>query len=139
RLALTGTDPEQTAATINALADRFVNVAADLKRDRLDQVTGVLQEQLRYAEDNLRNAEMQLEGFRIQTVTLPTDQAPPVAPGLASTQAPVMSRFFGLRIEAEQLRSDREAIARIIAAARDSTLSLDALALIPTVQSSAAL
>jgi capsular exopolysaccharide synthesis family protein len=139
RLTLAGTDPEQLSATLNTLTARYVSVAADLKRAKLDQLTAVLDEQRRYSEDNLRDAEMGLEGFRVATVTLPSDRASPVAPGLQSTQDPVMSRFFEMKIEREQLRADREAIERILAQSKSSGLSLDALNMVPSTEKAPAL
>ncbi len=139
QLILAGRDPERITSTVNAVAARYVEVAADIKRAKLDQLTTVLDEQRRYAEDNLRDAEIQLEQFRVQTVTLPSDRGAPVAAGLEITQDPVMSRFFEMKVELEQLRNDREAIERILAEATTSKLSLDALTMVPAVQSAPAL
>jgi polysaccharide biosynthesis transport protein len=86
RIALSGTDPEQIAATMNSLSERYVQVAAEIKRAQLDELTGVLDEQRRYAEETLRDTEMELEQFRVATVTLPSDRGGPVAAGLDQTQ-----------------------------------------------------
>lgn len=139
RLSLQGTDPRQASATVNAVAARFVDVAAELKRSKLEELTSVLDEQRRYAEDNLHNAEMALQSFKVHTITLPSQESTPIAPGLESTQAPVMSRFFDMKVDREQLRSDRESIERVLAQSQAGTLPLDALSMIPAVQSSPAL
>lgn len=110
RLELAGSDPERVAGTLNSLADQYVDVAAELKRSKLDELTALLQEQLQYAEENLRQAEMELEGFRVQTITLPTESSTPVSPGLESTRSDVFSSYFQLKIEREQLRRDAEAV-----------------------------
>lgn len=138
RLALSDTDPVHAATTINALSERYVSVAAELKRDRLVQLTGVLDEQRRYAEENLRQAEMQLESFRVETVTLPTDDSGPVAVGLEITRDPVMSRFFDMQIAEEQLRRDREAIERILSEVGSGS-SLEELMVVPATQEAPAL
>lgn len=139
RLSMEGADPARAAAVLNALTDRFVEVAAQLKRAKLDELTMVLEEQLRYSEENLRTAEADLEGFRVRTITLPSEQAAPLAAGLQSTEAPVLSSFFNLKIEREQLRSDRQAVERVLAEVPSGNLPIDALAPITAVQGSGAL
>ncbi len=139
RLSLPGKDPEHISRTLNTLTARYVQVAAEIKRGQLDELTGVLDEQRRYAEDNLHEAEFQLEQFRVSTVTLPSDRGGPVAAGLQQTRDPVMSRFFQLQMEADQLRNDREAIERALADAMAGRQTLDGLAMIPSAQSAPAL
>jgi polysaccharide biosynthesis transport protein len=139
RLSLPGKDPEQISRTLNTLTSRYVQVAAEIKRGQLDELTGVLDEQRRYAEDNLHDAELQLEQFRVATVTLPSDRGGPVAAGLQQTQDPVMSRFFQLQIELDQLRNDREAVERIVQETAQSRQTLDALAMVPAAQTAPAL
>jgi polysaccharide biosynthesis transport protein len=139
RISLSGTDPEQISSTLNAVSERYVAVAADIKRAQLDELTGVLDEQRRYAEDNLRDTELQLEQFRVATVTLPSDRGGPIAAGLEQTQDPVMSRYFALQAEMDQYRNDREAIGRILAESSNAPQSLDALSMIATARGSAPL
>ena len=139
RIGLTGTDPWQTAATVNAVARRLVEVAAELKRARLDELTKILEEQLRVARENLEAAEMALEAFRIQTITLPSDRGLAVAPGVAVTQNPAYSQYFDMKFQQEQLQRDHDAIQRALAAANGSALSVEALEVIPSVQQSSQL
>jgi capsular exopolysaccharide synthesis family protein len=136
RVELTGPTSQGVAATLHAVVERFVDVAGDLKRAKLDELTEILAEQLAVAENNLRNAEMALEGFRVQTITLPSEQTSPVAAGIEATRDPVFSRFFSLRITADQLRLEREAIDRLLAA---PTLSVEGLEAVGSVRSSSAL
>ena len=110
RLELTGSNAERTAATLNAIAERFVQVAADLKRDNSEELTSILEEQLVRAADNLDQAEIELEAFRVQTITLPSETSSPVAPGIESTRDPAFQSFFSMRIEREQIRQDMDAI-----------------------------
>lgn len=136
RLTLTGQDPRRVTGTLNALMERYVEVAAQLKRAKLDQLTTILQQQRDFAETNLRDAEGALEGFRVGTVTLPGERAAPVAPGLQITRDPVFNGFFDMKVRREDLARDREALARVLAQAVDGTVSFDALAVIPAVQQS---
>ncbi len=120
RLELSGTDPARLATTLNAVAQRYVAVAADLKRAKLVELTRILDEQLATAARNLRAAESGLESFRVKTITLPSERATPVSPGLEQTRDPVFANFFEMRIEREQLRRDQEAIQRVLADLPDS-------------------
>src|SRR6185295_1796176 len=85
---------------------------------------------------NLRQAEQALESFRVRTITLPSEQATPVVPGLEATRDPVFRNFFEMRIEREQLRRDRDAIAHTLAQLPDSDASVQGLEAIGSVQRS---
>lgn len=139
RITLTGTDPRQIAATVNEVAYRLVEVAADLKRARLDELTKILDGQLRVARENLEAAEMALEAFRIQTITLPSDRGLAVAPGVAVTQNPAFTQYFDMKFQQEQLQRDHDAIQRALANANGSSLAVEALEVIPSVQQSSQL
>jgi capsular exopolysaccharide synthesis family protein len=136
QLVLVGSDPREAAATLDAVTERFVDVAAQLKRAKLDELSSVLSDQLRYAEENLRVAETDLESFRVRTITLPSEEATPVSPGLQRTLDPALSSFFELRVQREALRTDREDIGRILAQIRDSVATVDALTTVGAVQRS---
>lgn len=134
RLELAGTDPVLITTTVNATADRYVAVAADLKRNKLTELTRILKEQLEYAAASLKDAEISLENFRVRTITLPSDRATPVSGGIEYTRNEVLSNFFNTKIEREQLRRDREAIERVLATTADSVFSTSALMVIQSVQ-----
>ncbi len=134
-LSLEGTDPSLTAGTLNTVAERFVEVAAQLKTEKLSELTRILGEQLTRAESDLHGAEQSLEGFRVGTITLPSDQGTPIAPGLEQTRDPVLTSFFAMKVDREGLRRDREAIERIIAAPPDSTDVVIELEAVPSVRS----
>lgn len=149
RLELRGPDPTQITAIVNAVAERYVTVAADLKRQKLTELTKILSEQLQAAQENLRSAEAALERFRVRTITLPTDRPPPPslsAPGGAgggvtdmSAQGQAFGGFFGIQLEREQARRDRDALQRFLAQGSDAGLSPEALGLLGSVQRSSEL
>jgi capsular exopolysaccharide synthesis family protein len=139
RVELRDTDPALASAIVNTTVERFVDVARDLKREKLTELARILAEQLRQAEGNLRSSETQLQSFRVETITLPSDRSVPVAAGLELTRDPVFTAFFALRIELEQIRRDRAAVARAVAAIPDSGLSTDAFEVVGAVQRSTAL
>jgi capsular exopolysaccharide synthesis family protein len=138
RVSLRDEDPIATAATVNAVATRFVEVATLLKRERLTVVSEVLREQLENSRLDLANAETALESFKVRTITLPNDRgANPIASGLAETRDPVRDAFFGLRLERDELLRDRDAVQRGLQQATDSTQSIVvALGTIQTVRAS---
>lgn len=139
KLSLTGPNPERLARTLNEMAERFATVAARLKSEKLEQIESILQEQREYAQGRLREAEGSLENFRVTTVTLPSERASPVTPGLQMTQNPAYANFFQLNVEQDQLRRDRESIERVLSQMPDSGLSVEALEFIPSVQRSSEL
>jgi capsular exopolysaccharide synthesis family protein len=135
RLALIGEDPVATAATVNAVAERYISVATDLKRAKLVEVTRLLQNQLTASRQNLQQAENALAAFRARTITLSPELSGPAAPTGSSASRGGRGDYFGLKVEADRLRRDREAITRTLAQ-RDSG-SIEALAYIGAVQESA--
>ncbi|HSH46170.1 MAG TPA: polysaccharide biosynthesis tyrosine autokinase [Longimicrobiales bacterium] len=134
QISMQGRDPEQITDIINTTIHRYVDVAAELKRARLDELTEILAEQLNYAETQLREAEIALEDFRVRTITLPSDRSTPVAAGLAQTRDPVFDNFFSMRVELEEVRRDQDAIS---AALRSG--STEQLESVGAVQQSSAL
>src|SRR6267154_1589380 len=78
RLELHGPEPSAVTGTVNAIAERFVATAADLKRNNLVQLTEILSAQLERARANLRDAETALKTFRVKAVTQYADAAPEV-------------------------------------------------------------
>lgn len=135
-VSYTGTDPVRAANIVNAVVDREVEVAADLKKAKLTELTKILEDQLSKAQGNLTAAENALESFRVHTATLPSDQGAPIAGGLQMTTSPAYNAYFQKKIEREQLRADRASIMRILNQVPDSGLSVDAMMVIPAVNAS---
>jgi len=139
RLELTGTDPVAIAAILNAVTQRYVAVAAELKRAKLTELTRILNGQLQASEKSLRAAENALETFRVHTVTLPTERSTPVVPGLESTRDPAFTHYFDQKVALEEVRRDRDAIRRVVSQLRDSASSVEGLEAVGAVQRSAEL
>jgi len=137
RMTLKGGDPIRTASTLNSIGQQFVYVAAELKKDKLSQLSVILEGQLDSAEATLHRAERALEVFRVNTITEPQDQqTPPVASGLSMTQSAALQDYFRMKTDADQLGRDRTAIQRVLALG-DSAISPVALEAIPSVTHSA--
>ncbi len=133
RLTLEGPNAAKTATILNAVTTQFVEVAADLKRRKLSILTETLAEQVKYAGEQLAEAESRLESFRVGTITLPTENVP-VAAGLQSTQPTVLTNFFNRKIEVEELRRDRTALQGVVARMGTPGFSMDAFQTIPAVR-----
>ena len=136
-LELTGTNPRRTAQVLNAVTERYVDVAAELKRAKLTELTHILSDQLATAGANLQSVESGLANFQVRTITLPSQQTAP-APSLEGTGDPLLKNFFEMRIEREQLHQDRQAIERVLNSVTDSG-AVQSLEGVGAVQRSSAL
>lgn len=130
RLRLTGDDPAQTAEILNLWVREFVNTAAELKRRNLTEFSRILQEQLDYANRQLREAEISLETFRVNAITQPSENSFP-GPGLEQTRDPVFSAFFNQKVEYDNVRRDRTALERMLADIRAGREQAEVLSSIP--------
>jgi capsular exopolysaccharide synthesis family protein len=126
-LTLTGSRPERTAAVLDAVAERLVQVASELRRDNLATMETILAKQRRAAEENLRKAQRDLETFRVQTATLPREPGLPINPGLQETNLPARSMYTNLMIEQMAIQADRDVVEQALALAADSGLAIVAL------------
>src|SRR6266566_900322 len=139
RIELTGPDAAAVTGTVNAVASRFVAAAADLKRDNLTQLTGILGAQLEQAQARLRSAETALQRFRVTAVTEYAEGAAPVTPNMRYPQDPVFAGLLDMKVRRGELLRDRAAIKRILAQPPESRLLVDALATIGSVERSSEL
>ena len=125
-LGLRGPDAAWVTGIVNAVAQRYVQVGADLKREKLTELTKILDQQLESALRNLRDAEAAVERFGVRAITLPSSRAAPGAAGVSDWDVgrdPTVASFFELQLERDQVRRDRESLVHAIAQARDSGLS----------------
>ena len=139
RLSLDGTNPELIASILNALMERHVELAAELKRGQLEEIRAILEEQLRYTEDELARAEQELEEFRVVTITLPSDRSTPISPGLAITRDPVYGNYFDMQVQLEQLRRDLALLEEVAAGFGEDGVPVEALEVIPSAAESSQL
>lgn len=142
RLELSGPDPERITTVLNAVTDRYVQVAGELERAKLTELTKILHSQLGAAERSLREAEAELEAFQVRTAGMPrlleAQVGPPVEPeGVGGD--PIHTDYFQLKLEQERLRRDRMSLERILSQIARSGLSVEALEFIPAVAQSPAM
>ncbi|MGH7537103.1 MAG: GumC family protein, partial [Gemmatimonadales bacterium] len=135
RLELRDQDPAFAADMLNAIAERFVAVAADLKKQKLHELSGILNDQLRRARGKLSGAEGSLRAFRVRSAT----QLALSSNGQIDTRDPSANAFFNNRVNLDQLRQDRQVIQRVLSQVADSGLRLGELENVPAVQRSSTL
>jgi len=139
RMHLKGEDAARITSTINGIAERFVQVAADLRRQKLTELTKILDQQLAAAHQNLLDAEKALERFQVKTITLPSTAAggsrgAGVTTGGASADDPAFKNYFAMQVDRQQVQQDRDALERVLKQAGDSGVSPEALAIVGSVQ-----
>lgn len=109
-LELRGTDPDRTTATVNAIANRAVAVAAQLKREKYQELATILGEQYAHARDALQRAEAALTGFQTRQAELLRERGQPPLASLAMPGDPAVTASVELRVQLDELRRDRQAL-----------------------------
>lgn len=131
-LSLADPDPQLAARTMNTWVNEYVAVAGELKRKNMVEFARILGGQLQFAETSLKDAEGALERFRMHTITLPAEGGP-IAPGIEITRDPALKAYFDKKIEYDNLRSDREALEKVLASASAGAVPYESALLIPSV------
>jgi capsular exopolysaccharide synthesis family protein len=129
-----GSDRELAARTLNAYMNEYVNVATDLKRGNTVEFAKVLAGQLQFAENSLKDAETALESFKVHTITLPSETGTPIPGGIEATRDPAIASFFNKKIELDNIKQDRIALEKVIAAG--GTLPYESVLLLSSVANS---
>jgi capsular exopolysaccharide synthesis family protein len=133
-LDLKQSNAEVAAGTLNAIIDRFVTQAGDMKSQKLREVEQILGRTLKEAQGKLAAAEAALRAFRVRSATQlaltnPNNQQ-------ADTRDPSANAFFTNRMLLDQVQQDRQVIERVLAAGPDSAVRQDELENVPSVQRS---
>src|SRR6266566_5227442 len=106
RMELGGPNPALVTATVNAVANRFVDVA-----------------------DSLRI-------FRVRAVNVYAQGGASVTPNMQYQKDPMFAGLLDVKVSREEARRDRETIERLVAQLPESGLALDALGMVGSVQRS---
>ncbi|HWC72395.1 MAG TPA: polysaccharide biosynthesis tyrosine autokinase [Gemmatimonadales bacterium] len=130
-LELRGQNPVLISNILNAVTQRYVDVAAQLKREKLTELTKLLEDQLTTAQRNLDDAENALQRFRTRTITLPSERSP--SQTATDTRDP-RAGFFDIQVERDQVRRDRDAIDALLAQGWQAGVPTAALLAIESVQ-----
>jgi uncharacterized protein involved in exopolysaccharide biosynthesis len=136
RMELGGPNPALVSAIVNGVANRFVDVAASLKREKLTELTRILGVQLAQAQVRLGQAEDSLRIFRVRAVTVYSQGGASVTPNMQYQKDPMFAGLLDVKVSREEARRDRETIERLVAQLPESGLALDALGMVGSVQRS---
>ncbi len=142
RITLRGTDANRVAATLEAVMDRFEEVALELKKQRLTAETKILDEQLHRADSVLHTNEMALQRFRVNTATLPREDrgfGATVPAGLPNTDNTVYGNYFSLNMQKDQLLTDKANVQRALSDTSNVAILITALEAIPSSKTSSQL
>ena len=139
RMERRGRDPVLITTSVNALADRLVAVAADMKRERRTELSSILRDQRDRAQADLRDAEAALTRFRVRNA-IGTTEGPAQGPdGRRITADPTFASYVDMQVELGGVTHDREAIEHVLARARNGVVAVDELLMIGAVQRSSVL
>ena len=106
---LRGEDAARTEVALNEWMTLFVNYLSVIKNGGSTQNANAAKKAYTDATDRLRSARGQYERFRVNAITMPSEQTV-LSPGVASTQNPVLEQFTRFRLDAQNLRNDREVL-----------------------------
>lgn len=126
-LSLRGQKPQLIAGTLNSWTHHFTRIAAELKKKNIVEFARILEGQVANAEVQLKQSEVDLEKFRITTITMPSEGTGGMAGGTQMTTDPVYKMYFEQKLESEQLRRDRESLEKLLEQADRGVITPDAL------------
>jgi capsular exopolysaccharide synthesis family protein len=132
RLDLQDPNPEYAASTLNAIIERFVAQAVDMKREKVQQLRSILSDQVNRARAKLTVTEQALAQFRTRSAT---QLALTGSGGVPDAHDPSTNVFFNNQVNLEQQQEDQKVIQRALQHA-DSGISAEELENVPAVQRS---
>ena len=103
------------------------------------EFASTLQQQVDAAAQDLRNAEIALESFRVHTITLPSENGGSIAAGLEVTRDPVLHHYFDQKLQLDSVRNDRVSLEQLLVELRRDGAKSSALWSVPSVHSAAEL
>ena len=112
-VSLRGEDPAKTEVALNEWMSLFVNYAGLLRNGGVSQSATAVKQAYADAQARLKTARGELERFRVDAITKPSEQSV-LTPGLAQTQNPVIEQFTRNRMDAQNLRNDREVLESLL-------------------------
>jgi succinoglycan biosynthesis transport protein ExoP len=131
-IKLSGSDPRRTAVILNAWVEQFVVSADELKKRHLLEFKNILSDQLRLTESQLQNAEVQLERFRVNTITLPSG-GPATSLAAQATSDPSIAGYFLQKDILGEVQSKRAALEQILVNAKGGPIEPQAILMLPTI------
>ena len=112
-LTLRGEDNVKTEQALNEWMSVFVGYLGLIKNGGSTVNANAAQKSFSDAEARLRGARQALERFRVDVITLPSEQTV-LSPGVQQTQNPVLEQFTRFRLESQNLRNDRQVLESLL-------------------------
>jgi capsular exopolysaccharide synthesis family protein len=112
-VTLRGGDAARTEVALNEWMSLFVNYIGIYKNGGATQNANAAKQALADAQGRLKAARGLLERFRVDAITKPSEQTV-LTPGVSSTSNPVLEQFTRFRMEAQNLRNDRELLESLL-------------------------
>jgi capsular exopolysaccharide synthesis family protein len=131
-IRLSGPDPQRTATTLNAWVEQFVTSADELKKRHFLEFKRILSEQLGVTESQLQAAEIRLERFRVNTITLPSGGGGNGL-GAQGTSDPSIAGYFLQKGDLGEVKSERTALEQMIASANGGPIDPQAFLMVPSI------
>jgi polysaccharide biosynthesis transport protein len=116
-VSLRGEDAARTELALNEWMSLFVNYAGVIKNGGTSKNAAAAKQAYAEAETRLKTAREELERFRVSTITESSEQAV-LTPGVQQTTNPVLEQFTRFRLEAQNLRNDREVLQSLLTQGR---------------------
>jgi capsular exopolysaccharide synthesis family protein len=135
KISLDGSNALRTSRTVNTWAAQLVATSSDLKKRNLIEFKRILTDQLSLAEAELRVGEQQLEEFRVASITLPAGSNARVGPGY-SPEDPVINGYFQRKAQLDEMRSEEQALERMLAENKDGVINTEGFVQIPSILNS---
>lgn len=126
-IELSDSDPVRLAATLNAVARHYVEVAGELKRKKSVELAAILADQTTFATKSLSAAETELEAFRTRMALLPSDAT-------ADRGAAQPGGYGDLTARLDATQGTRAELEQILATPIDSTFAVGELESIATAE-----
>ncbi len=124
RITLDGRDPAGIAKTLNTVAERFVETAATIKRANLSEESRILDSQLVQSRSRMDAAQVALQTFRVQAITLPSEGVP-IGAGSQQTQPSVQADYLQQRKVVDSLIREQNELRSALANAQSGALAVD--------------
>jgi len=110
---LRGEDAARTEVALNEWMALFVNYIGIYKNGGTTQNATAAKQAFADAQERLKTARQSLERFRVDAITKPSEQTV-MTPGVQQTTNPVLEQFTRFRLEAQNLRNDREVLQSLL-------------------------
>lgn len=135
KLNIKDIDPGRAAATLNAIDTQFVQLAADLKKKQVAELSIILKTQLDTVQHQLESAEEALKAYQIRAITEPGQELI-ISPGTQQTGGQATGIYLQQKTALDQMQKERETIEQVLTRLKTGESTVDAFQTINVVRTS---